>query len=63
MVNPSWFFNADLDPAFLLLQIWIRIQGAKPMRIHADPDTGHTLKSQKVELLHENILEVCNSSK
>ncbi len=45
-------FNAVLDLAFLFLQIWIRMQGAKPMRIHADPDPGHTLKSQKVELLH-----------
>ncbi len=37
------------------LFIWmrIRIQGAKPMEIHQDPDPGQTLKSQKVEFLHE----------
>jgi hypothetical protein len=34
--------------------IWmlIRIDGAKPMRIHPDPDPGQTVKSQ-VEFLHE----------
>ncbi len=31
----------------------IRIQGAKPMRIHGDLDAVQTLKSQKVEFLHE----------
>jgi hypothetical protein len=31
----------------------IRIQGAKPLRIHADPNPGQTLKSKKVEFLHE----------
>jgi hypothetical protein len=39
------------------MRIWIRIRililRAKPMWIHADPDSdpGHTLKSQKVEIL------------
>jgi hypothetical protein len=28
--------------------IRIRIQGAKPMRIHADPDPSQSLPSQKV---------------
>ncbi len=43
--------DSDPDPAFY---IRIRIQGAEPMRINADPDPSHTLKSQKVEFLHEN---------
>jgi hypothetical protein len=30
-----------------LVSIRIRIQGAKPMRINADPDPGQTLPSQK----------------
>jgi hypothetical protein len=44
--------DSDPDPAFF---IRIRIQGAKPMRINADPDPdpSQTLKSQKVEFLHE----------
>ncbi len=35
--------------------IWIRIQGAKPMRIQADPDLdpAQTLKSQKVKYSDE----------
>jgi hypothetical protein len=47
-------FNADPVTS---MQIRIRIQGAKPMRIHADPDLdldpGRTLLSQKVEFLHK----------
>ncbi len=43
-------FNADpdLDPTFFSVRI--RIQGAKPMGIHADPDSdsGQTLLSQNV---------------
>jgi hypothetical protein len=39
--DPDFFLNADPD------------QGAKPTRIHADPDPGQTFKSQKVEFLHE----------
>jgi hypothetical protein len=35
------------------MRIQIRIQAAKPMRIHPDQDPGQTLKSQKVEFLHE----------
>jgi hypothetical protein len=31
VVDPHWFFNADLVTAFISMQI--RIQGAKPMRI------------------------------
>ncbi len=44
-------FNAHLDPAYSI----IRIQGAKPMRIHAGPDLdpGQTLLSQKVQFWHE----------
>ncbi len=40
---------------FVAMRIHIRtrIQGAKPMRIHADLDPCQTLKSQKVEFLHE----------
>jgi hypothetical protein len=36
-------------------QIRIRIQGAKPMRIYADPDSdpAQTYKSQKDEFIHE----------
>jgi hypothetical protein len=38
------------------IQIRIRIKAAKPMWIHVDPnaDPGQTLKSQKVEFLHNN---------
>jgi hypothetical protein len=40
------------------MQIPTRIQRAKPMRIHADPDLnmdpGQTLPSQKAAFLHEN---------
>jgi hypothetical protein len=50
-------FNADLAPAFMpSMRIRIRIQGTKPMRIHADPDPGQTLPSQKVEYLHEKYI-------
>jgi hypothetical protein len=38
---------------FIPMQIRIWIQGDKTIRIHADPDSGQTLKSQKVEFLHE----------
>jgi hypothetical protein len=40
---------------FTSRRIHIRIQGAKPMRIHADPnaDHGQTLLSQKVGSWHE----------
>jgi hypothetical protein len=48
-----WFrigFNADLYLGCILMQF--RIQGAKPMLIHVDPDPvsdpGQTLKAQKV---------------
>jgi hypothetical protein len=37
----------------LLISTRIRIQGAKLMRINSDPDSGQTLKSQKVDFLHE----------
>ncbi len=52
-IRTGW--NADPDQAFSLLRFRIRIQGAKPMWNHADPDPDpcHTLLSQKVELLHE----------
>jgi len=41
----------------------IRIQGSKLLRIHADPDLGRTLNSQKAELLQENLLKVGDGSK
>jgi hypothetical protein len=51
------YFNADPVPS---MQIRIRIQGAKPMRIHVDPDPdldpGRTLMSQKVQFLHEEYI-------
>jgi hypothetical protein len=31
----------------------MRIQGAKPIQIHVDPDPGQSLQSQKVEFYHE----------
>jgi hypothetical protein len=40
--------DADSDPVFFYLNADTEIQGAKPMRIHADPDPGQTLPSQKV---------------
>jgi hypothetical protein len=33
--------------------MWIRIQGAKSMRIHADPGPCQNLPSKEVEFLHE----------
>jgi hypothetical protein len=48
-------FHADPDPAFYLNADTDPIQGAKPMWIHADPDTGQTLRSIKVALLNEKI--------
>jgi hypothetical protein len=39
----------------------IRIYGAKPIRIYADPD--QTLKSQKVTIYMKNILKVGYRSK
>ncbi len=37
------------------IQIRIQIQGAKPIRIHADPEPDQTSKSQKVEFYMKNI--------
>jgi hypothetical protein len=48
---------------FVSMRIQIRIHGGKPMRIHADPGPGQTLKSQKVEFSHKKILKVGNSKK
>ncbi len=44
-VNPAFYLSADpdLDPG---------------SQSNADPGPGHTLLSQKVEFLHENMLEV-----
>jgi hypothetical protein len=44
----------------LFISMRIRIQGAKQMRTHADPDPdpGQTLKSQKAEFFMKNILNV-----
>ncbi len=36
--------------ALVFTSMRIRIQGAKTMRIHADPDPGQTLALQKVEI-------------
>jgi hypothetical protein len=46
------------------IQIRIRIQGANPIRIHTDPDpdSGQTLKSQKVEFSMNNTLQKGKSS-
>ncbi len=41
------------------IQTRIRIQGVKPMRIDADPDTGH----KKLMFYMTNILKVGNGSK
>jgi hypothetical protein len=49
----------------LLTLMRIRIQGAKPMRIRADPNSGQTFPSKKVEFLtvHEKkVLYVGNRS-
>ncbi len=46
-------FNADRSLIFI--SMWIRIKGAKRLRIQADPNPGQTLKSQKVERSHEYI--------
>jgi hypothetical protein len=40
-------FNADPDPAFTTMRVQIRIQGAKPTRINADPDPGQTFAVTK----------------
>ncbi len=40
------------------MQTQIRIQGAKPMRIHADPDPGQTLSDKKLDFNMKNILYV-----
>ncbi len=47
----------------IFISIRIRIQGAKPMRIYADPDPGQILKSQKVDFYMKNILKVGKRSK
>jgi hypothetical protein len=44
-------FTADPDPAFKLNAD--PGPGAKPMRIHPDPDPDQTLKSQKGQFLQE----------
>ncbi len=36
----------------LFIRMRIRIQGAKPMEIHSEPDPGQSLKSKKDYLLH-----------
>ncbi len=48
-------FSADSDPDSAFISMRIMLQGAKPMRIYPYPDPGQTLKSQKVEFLHENL--------
>jgi hypothetical protein len=60
-------FNADLDPTFYLkadpdtdpgrIRIRIRVQEAKPMRNHTDPDPGQTFESQRLTFYMKNILK------
>jgi hypothetical protein len=38
----------------------IRIKGAKPMRIHADPEPGQNFALKKVKFLNEKLLNVGN---
>jgi hypothetical protein len=40
---------------FISMQIQIWIQGAKPMRIYADPDPGQTLPKQRVGFRQQKI--------
>ncbi len=52
-MNPHWFqYGSGSESSFYLNADAIRIQPAKPMRIHADPDHGQSLSLQK------NILKV-----
>ncbi len=46
-------FNADPDPAF-----YHNAEPENQINADPDPDPGQTLKSQKVEFLHENMLKV-----
>ncbi len=41
------------------LFISMRIQRAKPMRVHAHPDPGQATQSQKVEFLLEKNISRC----
>jgi len=52
------------DQLLTSVRIQIRIQGAKPMRIHADPYTGQNFTPQKVDFLNEKytLLYVGNES-
>jgi hypothetical protein len=54
-VDPHWFQKGS---GSTILPVWIRIQRAKSVRNHADPEPGKTfsLKSQNDEFLHENYL-------
>ncbi len=54
-MDPHWFRSR--------ISMRIRIQGAKPMRIHATLDTVQTLKSQKVKFSIKNVLKVCKNLK
>ncbi len=40
--DPDFYLNADPDPAFMSMRFRIRIPIAKPMRIQANPDPGHS---------------------
>jgi hypothetical protein len=40
--------NADLDLAFTLIWMWIRIWLLKIMRIHGDPDPQHCFNFNKL---------------
>jgi hypothetical protein len=61
-VDPHLFQCGFVSTFFFFIptRIRIRIHGVKTMRIHTDPDSGQTLKLQKVEFLNENILKVGN---
>jgi hypothetical protein len=56
-------FSVDPDSgsgSSFLPQMRIRIQGAQPIRIHADLDPGRTLASKKLDFDMKNILYVGN---
>ncbi len=48
-----------------LVSMRIRIQGAKPMQLHAESDPSQTLKFKKIEFLYEKncVCRVNNRSK
>ncbi len=58
MAEWGWVSKKAISYMFPMLILTVRSvvdpdQGAKPMRIHADPDPGHILTSQKVILFRK----------